>query len=90
MYYVYALVSQKDKNLYIGFSRNVEKRLAEHNSGRVKSTRGRVPFRLAYKEVVGTLLEARKREKYLKSGVGREFLKRAIFRSSSGVRAADC
>lgn len=75
MFYAYALISLKDSNLYIGISENPEKRLKEHNSGMSKSTKGRRPFKLIYKESLENRIEARKREKYLKSGFGREFLK---------------
>ena len=83
MYYVYALRSLKDGNLYIGFSHDVDKRLDEHNSKRVRSTQSRVPFELLYKKSVKTRIEARKKEKQLKSGSGREFLKSLMIRSSS-------
>ncbi len=75
MWYAYALQSLKDNNLYIGISENPDKRLKEHNSGMTKSTKGRRPFKIIYREEVGGRIEARKREKYLKSGFGREFLK---------------
>jgi len=57
-------------------SKNVEKRVHEHNQGRVFSTRAYRPWRLIYRENCGINRDdARKREKYLKSGVGKEFLK---------------
>ncbi len=78
-YYVYALKSEKDDHLYIGMSSHPEKRLEEHNRGMVTSTRARKPFRLIYIEKLPSRIEARKREKQLKSGSGREFIKRNIF-----------
>ena len=75
MWYVYALKSLKDKNLYIGISQNPEKRLREHNLGMTKSTKLRRPFKIIFKEIAGTRIEARIKEKYYKSGIGREFLK---------------
>jgi len=74
MYWVYALRSRKDNNLYIGLSSNIDERLKYHNAGYAKSTKGRKPFDLIYKEKQPTLSKAREREKYLKSGAGREFL----------------
>jgi len=78
MWYVYALKSLKDNCLYIGISENPEERLKQHNAGMTKSTKPRRPFKTIHKECCGDRLAARKREKYLKSGVGREFLKQFI------------
>jgi len=75
MWYVYALKSLKDNNLYIGISENPERRLQDHNSGMTNSTKYRRPLKIIYKEVCDDRVKAREREKYLKSGFGREFLK---------------
>lgn len=75
MYTVYVLQSLKDGGLYIGFSNNLERRLLEHNSGNTKSNKSRVPFKVIYQESSSGRVNARKREQYLKSGCGREFLK---------------
>ena len=75
MYFVYALQSLKDNHLYVGISENVEKRLHAHNRGHVKSTKPRRPFKIIYVEEVSDRKAARNREKQLKSGCGREFLK---------------
>jgi putative endonuclease len=75
MWYIYALKSLKDGHLYIGMSENPKKRLTEHNSGMTKSTKLRRPFIIIYEEECSNRYNARKREKYLKSGCGREFLK---------------
>jgi putative endonuclease len=75
MYVVYALKSQKKNYIYVGLTDNLERRLAQHNTGRSKTTRPYVPFTLIFSEKVQTRSEARKREKYLKSGSGREFLR---------------
>ena len=80
MFYVYALHSQKTKSLYIGISADPDKRLKEHNSGATKSTKFGRPFSLIYKEPVSDRIVARQREKILKSGYGREFLKKFIRR----------
>ena len=89
MFYAYALRSKKDGFLYIGISSNPANRLAQHNSGMTRSTRNRRPFELIYSEVCGDRVAARAREKVLKSGSGREFLKK-FFPSSSVGRAARC
>jgi putative endonuclease len=75
MYFVYAIKSEKDGRIYVGMCVDVEVRLKEHNSGKTKSTKGFVPWRLIFKEDLNNRIEARKREIYLKSGIGKEFLK---------------
>ena len=45
-YYTYVLKSLKDGHFYIGITHDIEKRLKEHNSGKTRSTRNRLPFRL--------------------------------------------
>ena len=74
MYFVYILKSEKDDNIYIGITDNLERRLKQHNKGKNLSTKYRRPLRLIYHEVVENRNEARKREKYLKSGSGREWI----------------
>jgi len=51
----------------------LERRLAEHNGSDTKSTRSKKPWKIIHSEEYNTLNEARSREKYLKSGVGREW-----------------
>ena len=78
MYTVYAIHSLKDGRIYVGFSSNVERRVNEHNLGKTKSTKGFRPWKLFFTENVGTRFEARKREKYWKSGTGKEQLKELL------------
>ncbi len=66
MFYVYILRSKKDKKLYIGYTSDLLKRLKEHNSGLVESTRPRVPLRCVYYEAYTSKDDARKREHSLK------------------------
>jgi len=75
MYYVYVIRSLKDGKWYTGFTGNVERRLREHNSGEDKATKSRVPFELVYIEGCTDNQDALAREKYLKSGAGKKFLK---------------
>ncbi len=79
MNYVYVLKSKKDKKRYIGLTNDIDKRLQEHNSGRVVATRFRTPFELIYFEKYENRSEAAVREKFLKTGKGREFLKNNNF-----------
>ncbi len=72
----YILTSLKDNKHYIGLTANLDRRLAEHFQGHVKSTRNRRPLKLIYKESFNTKKEAATREKFFKSGIGREELKK--------------
>ena len=74
MNYVYVLKSLKDNKRYIGLTNNLENRLIEHNNGRVTATKNRIPFELLYFEEYDSREIAAQREKFLKTGKGREFL----------------
>ncbi|MCR4334856.1 MAG: GIY-YIG nuclease family protein [Patescibacteria group bacterium] len=78
MFYTYVLKSEKDDKLYIGFSSNLKKRIEEHNSGLVKITKNRRPFKLMYYEACRDKKKAIEREKSLKTGFGRSYLKKRI------------
>ena len=78
MWSVYALRSKKDGWLYVGMSSEVERRVEQHNRGYNRSTRSRAPFDLFYVEQCGAREVARTREKFLKSGKGREFLRKRL------------
>ena len=73
MFYVYVLKSLVNGRRYTGSTNNLERRIAEHNIGQTKYTRLTKPFELMYKEAYKTSLEAKRREKFLKTGKGREF-----------------
>jgi putative endonuclease len=66
MFYVYILKSLKDDNLYIGSTNDLKRRMEEHNSGKVFSTKIRRPFKLVYYEAYLSEQAARKREHNLK------------------------
>ena len=74
-YIVYAIQSEIDGRIYVGFSQDVEQRIKWHNQGKTKSTKGYRPWKLIYIEKVKDRPAARKRELYLKSGCGKEFLR---------------
>ena len=83
MYYVYVLKSKKDNKLYYGFTDDLKRRINEHNNKEVHSTKSRVPFELIYFENTSNIIEARKRERYFKSGFGRKYVKNRIMALSS-------
>jgi len=72
---VYILQSLKDNRTYIGSTSDFTRRLKQHNAGQVKSTKYRTPFKVLFIEEFETLGEARNRELWWKSGVGRRKLK---------------
>ena len=74
-FYVYVLQSQTDHQFYTGYSANLKKRLEDHEKGFVPSTRSRRPLKLLYFEGCLNQQDATRREKYLKSGNGKIFLK---------------
>ncbi|QLH32318.1 MAG: GIY-YIG nuclease family protein [Cyclobacteriaceae bacterium] len=74
MWYVYVLKSQKNGKIYVGMSQDIDRRLAEHNSGKSKFTSGHLPWKLVYSEACDTSIEARSREKYFKSAAGKKAL----------------
>ncbi|MBU2539997.1 GIY-YIG nuclease family protein [Patescibacteria group bacterium] len=75
MYYVYILHSKKDNRLYIGRTDNLKRRIAEHKRGSVISTKNRLPIELIFYEAFLSNKDSTTREKYLKSGFGRQQLK---------------
>lgn len=50
MYYVYALKSLRNSDLYIGYSTDLKRRYSDHNKGLVKSTKPNLPWKLVYYE----------------------------------------
>ena len=77
-YYTYVLMSVKDNNFYIGYTDNLDKRLKKHNSGLVRATKARLPLKLVYFEACLNKYGAIKREKVLKTGFGRKYIKSRI------------
>jgi len=78
MWYVYVLQSLKDKKWYTGYTDNLRKRFLEHNKGLVYSSRKRRPFRLMYYEACLDERDAKMREIYLKSGMGKRFVRNRL------------
>ncbi len=78
MYYVYILLSEKDDKFYTGSTNDLKRRINEHSRGRVDSTKDRLPMRLIYYEACIDEIDARAREKYLKSGMGKRYIRNRL------------
>jgi putative endonuclease len=85
MEYVYVLLSEADGQLYTGLSSDLKRRLAEHNAGEVASTKHRIPLRLIYYEACLCRVDAAAREKYLKTGMGKRYLRNRLKRFLGGL-----
>ena len=75
MYYIYVLQSKKDDSWYIGCTNDLNSRLKQHNLGKSKYTKNLRPWKIIYYEASFNKTDAFRRERYLKSGYGRRFLK---------------
>ncbi len=80
MYYVYVLKSEKTGRWYTGSTGDLRKRVSQHNDKQTKSTRGGTPWTLIYYEACIDESDARAREKYLKSGMGKRYLRNRLTR----------
>lgn len=78
MYYVYILRSSKDRQLYVGCTKDLQNRVREHNSGDVSSTKHRTPLEVIYYEAFTHRRDAFAREKWLKTGWGRNQIKKML------------
>lgn len=77
-FYIYVLFSLKDRKLYIGYTENFDNRVNEHYNGKVRSTKSRRPLILIYFEAFKIKKDAKIREIFLKSGFGRNQLKKSL------------
>lgn len=79
MFYVYCLQSEKDvQELYFGYTKDLKVRLVEHNSGHNVSTKRYLPWKIIYYEACLLESDAKRREKYLKTTIGRRMFKRRL------------
>ena len=79
-YYTYVLQSKRDGKWYTGSTNDLRKRFKEHNENKITSTKGRGPFTIIYYEACLNEQDGRAREKYLKSGIGKRYLKNRLKR----------
>ncbi len=77
-YFVYVLQSMKDGFFYVGFTRDLNKRMTEHDEGKVFSTKHRQPLVLVYYEGSLSQKDATRREKYLKTAWGKRYIKNRL------------
>ena len=80
MFYTYILRSCKNGRLYTGSTNDLRKRFNQHNSGKSFSTKNYKPYILIYYEACIDEHDARVREKYLKSGMGKRYIKNRLKR----------
>jgi putative endonuclease len=74
MFFVYILKSKKNGKYYVGSTHHLENRLKEHNSEKVRSTKGLIPLEIIYTESYATNTEARKRENCIKKRKSRKYI----------------
>lgn len=77
-WFIYVIKSIKDGNWYTGYTNDLKQRIEKHNSGEVFSTKIRKPFNLIYSEACLNKHDAQAREKYLKSGMGKRYIKNRL------------
>jgi putative endonuclease len=82
MYSVYVLRSKTTGRFYTGSTSELARRVEEHNADVTRSTKHRGPWELVHEETFPTRSEAMRRERELKTGKGREELKRLLARSN--------
>ena len=84
MWYNYVLQSLKDKDFYTGCTNNLRERFEEHNKGLVPSTKDRRPLKVIYYEACIRKEDAFRREKYLKTGMGKKYIKNRLKKFLTG------
>lgn len=84
MYSVYILKSNAYWWFYVGMTDNLLRRFKEHNSGKTKSTKSKAPFDIIFTKEFNTRIDAMNYEKYLKTGSGREYIKKFYCSSCAG------
>jgi putative endonuclease len=83
-FYTYVLKSEKTGTFYTGATSNLKKRLEEHNKGKVYYTRNKTPVKLIYCEACLNKEDAYRRERYLKTGMGKRYLKNRLKKGLTG------
>ncbi len=74
MFYTYVLRSEKTGRRYVGSTQDIEECLQQHNSGQSLATKHGAPWKLLHREEFPTRADAVRRERFFKTGKGRDFL----------------
>lgn len=77
-YYVYVLKSHQSGNWYTGCTSDLRARLGQHNTGKSAYTKDRGPYKLIYYEASLSKDDAFARERYLKTGMGKRYIKNRL------------
>ena len=77
-FYTYVLMCERTKTFYTGTTNNLQRRLEQHNKGQVLYTRNRLPVKLIYFEVCWNKDDAYRRERYLKTGMGKRYIRNRL------------
>lgn len=85
---VYVLLSLKDGQFYIGLSSNLQGRMRQHDAGDCRSTESRRPFLLVHTEHYLSQRDARRREDYFKTTIGKRVLRLMLRDSLRNLRAS--
>lgn len=78
MYYIYVIKSLGSKHYYTGYTNDLNSRLNAHNSGKSKWTKQHRPWKMIYNEDFQNKNDALRREKYLKTHAGRNWLRKIL------------
>ena len=76
--YLYILYSEKLNKFYVGSTPDIDRRVTEHNRGKEKFTKTGQPWELKYMEVFTELIDARRREQFIKKKKSRIFIETLI------------
>ena len=77
-FYTYVIKSELDGSWYTGYTQDLAKRLVEHNSGKCITTKRKKPYYLIYAEACLSQKDALSREKYLKTGMGKRYIRNRL------------
>ena len=89
MFYAYVLHSEKDNKFYTGFTNNIRRRIEEHQTGKVESTKNRRPLKLIYYEAHYSKADAQRRERYFKTTKGKATLKQMLRKTISDMSVSE-
>lgn len=76
--YVYVLLSQKDRKLYVGYTTDLKERVRRHQAGFVPATSSRLPVTLIFYEAFLNKYDALRRERYFKTTKGKRSLRQML------------